>query len=83
MSGPPIPESLVSLLHAIAEDKDLCGWLFQLEQVPLPMRQTVLRQMAARMQAAGEEETLSEAVTLLTDPIYYDAACSTLRELYP
>ena len=76
-----IPEELVSLLHAISEDKDLCERLFTLQELPSALRQVQLFRIAACMRAAGEDEAVVDAVSALAEPPLYDAACSTLREL--
>jgi hypothetical protein len=76
MSGNPIPEELVLLLHAVSEDRRLREWLLSLEQFPPAMRQAELLRMTAEMRAAGEDAALTAA-----KPHFYAAACSTLREL--
>lgn len=76
-----IPEDLVSLIHAISEDNDICERLFSLQQLPSAARQAQLVSIAAQMRSAGEDPTLSDAVSMLAQPQFYAAACNTLREL--
>ena len=81
MSESAIPEALVSFLHAISEDGELSGQLLGLARLPLASRQSALRDMAAQMRSSGEDSAVADAVEALTLPHFYEAACSTLREL--
>lgn len=81
MPKSPIPEELVSLIHAVSEDKALCEALLSFKQLPPAVRQALLQSIAARMRAAGEETAVADAVSALAEPRLYAAACDTLREL--
>ena len=81
MPDNPIPEELVSLVHAISEDKNLCERLLSLQQLPPALRQARLMSIAAEMRFAGEDAAVADAVSTLAQPRFYDAACNTLREL--
>ena len=76
-----IPESLVVFLHAVSEDRELTRQLLSLERLPLASRQSTLREMAEKMRTSGEDSAVADAVEALTLPHFYEAACSTLREL--
>ena len=82
MSDNPIPEELVSLLYVIADDKRLCESLVSLQQFPLGMRQAELRRIAAQMRSDGVNVAVADAISALTQPRLFDAACSAIRELY-
>lgn len=81
MSDSAIPEALVSFLHAVSEDGELSGQLLNLERLPLASRQSALRDMAAQMRESGEDAAVADAIESLILPHFYEAACSTLREL--
>ncbi|MEO6787575.1 MAG: hypothetical protein ABI318_15720 [Chthoniobacteraceae bacterium] len=81
MPDDEIPEELVSLLHAVSEDRHLSEWLLSLQHVPLAMRQAALLRMAAQMRSGGEDAAVADAIAALAQPRFYEAACSTLREL--
>ena len=81
MSDSAIPEALVSFLHAVSEDGELSGQLLHLEGLPLAARQSALRDMAAQVRESGEDAAVADAIESLTLPHFFEAACSTLREL--
>jgi hypothetical protein len=83
MPGNSIPEELVTLLHAISEDKDLCDLFLSLQHLSPAVRQNQLLSIAAQMHFAGEDAAVANAVSILAHPRIYEAACSTLRELFP
>ena len=76
-----IPEPLVSLLHAVSEDRRLAEWLLGLEQHPPEVRQGALLRMAAEMRTNGEDAAVADAIAALAQPHLFGAACKTLREL--
>ncbi len=77
----PIPEELITLVHAISEDKNLCERFLSLQQLPPVLRQAQLVRITAQMRSAGEDPAAAHALSTLMQPRVYDAACSTLREL--
>ena len=77
------PEQLVSLLHAVSEDRRLSEWLLSLQQLPPATRQTALLRMAAEMRSGGEDAAVADALAALAQPHLFEAACNTLRELSP
>ena len=83
MPSPAIPEHLVSLLHAVSEDRRLADWLLALGQQPPAARQAALLRMAAEMRSGGEDAAVADAISALAQPHFYEAACNTLRELSP
>ena len=81
MPDSAISEELVSLLHAVSEDKRLSDWLLSLRHVPPATRQAALLGMAAQMRSDGEDAAVADGVAALAQPHFYEAACRTLREL--
>jgi hypothetical protein len=78
MSGNAIPESLITLLRAVAEDRRLRDWLLSLYQLPSLMRRAQLEKMAGRIRSAPEDAPVAEALTALTRPSLFEAACGLL-----
>lgn len=83
MKNIPIPDEVVSLVHAIRDDGPLREWLFLLEQHTDSVRRSAFAGMIAKMRAASEDGTLIAAMEELARPEIYAAACRALRELQP
>lgn len=80
MSTAVLPEALAKLACVVAEDDDLQAWFLSLDETPSEQRALELREVAARMRAAGEHPELIEATELLALPAHYLAVRDAVRE---
>jgi hypothetical protein len=80
VSGSAVPEELAKLVQVLAEDGDLRAWFDSLAGTPDDMRSEELREIAARMKAAGEHPELIQATALLAEPHIYQAVRLTLGQ---
>ena len=75
-----IPEELVTFVQVLAEDDDLRAWFESLRATPDERREAEFREIAVRMQAAGEARELIAATALLAKPEVFHAAEAALRQ---
>ena len=76
-----LPDALVSVVQALANDAELALWFENLADVPAPARSTELRNTAARIGEAGPFADLAHAMSLIAAPGVYDVVLDALREL--
>lgn len=67
MQQAEVPEGVVNLAHALVETHHLRAWFYALERLPVSFRQTLFSEMAAQMQAAGEDPKLADAAASRID----------------
>ncbi len=79
-AAPAVPEELVRFVQVLAEDDDLRAWFESFDAVPDPVRQREFHELAARMQAAGEDGELVRATVLLGHPGVYRGVRCALAE---
>jgi hypothetical protein len=76
-----LPESLVSVVQALANDAELALWFESLADVPFAARSSELRNTAARIGDAGPFADLAYAMSLIAAPGVYEAVLNALHEL--
>jgi hypothetical protein len=76
-----LPDALVQVVRALLADEDLAIWFESLGDVSLAQRAAEFRQMSARMQAAGSDTELAQAVGLLAVPGAYEGVLAAFHEL--
>lgn len=77
----PLPESLVQIVQALADDEDLALWFENLEGESAAVRTAEFRRTAARMSEASPDAALAHAISLLAVPGMYESVLAALREL--
>ena len=75
-----VPEGMVKLAHALVETPHLRSWFYTLQQLSGALRNAAFSQMAAQMQAAGEDADLIAAVEMLAQSKMYEAVLAAVRE---
>ena len=75
-----VSEGMANLAHAFVETRHLQAWFYALERLPVSLRESTFREMAAQMRQAGEDPQLADAVASLANPKMYQSVLETVRE---
>lgn len=70
----------MTFVQVLGEDEDLRAWFDSFAGAPQWRRAEEFRQLAARMQTAGEHPDLIRATVLLAEPEVYSAVQAALGE---
>ena len=80
VSQAEIPESIVSLVHALVETRHLRAWFYALECLPASFRETAFSDMVAQMRNAGEDSELTDAIASLANSKLYQTVLEAVRQ---
>ena len=80
MSPEEVADEAAKLVQVLLEDAALRDWFDSLGAKSEATRSAELREMAAKMQAAGEETTITTITALLAEPPIFQAVQQALAE---